>query len=144
MKKFLLLLLSVSAPIFAADNGLVSQPSPYTFSETVSKLEAVLKAKGLIVFAKVDHSGEAEKVGLKMRPTQLLIVGNPKAGTPVMVASPTMAIDLPLKVLIAEDDSGKVSVTFNSPAYLQARHGVKDDLLKNISAVATLVDLALK
>ena len=144
MKKFLLLLLSVSAPIFAADNGLVSQPSPYTFSETVSKLEAVLKAKGLTVFAKVDHSGEAEKVGLKMRPTQLLIVGNPKAGTPVMVASPTMAIDLPLKVLIAEDDSGKVSVTFNSPAYLQARHGVKDDLLKNISAVATLVDLALK
>ncbi len=144
MNKFLLLLLFVSAPIFAADNGLVSQPSPYTFSETVSKFEAVLKSKGLIVFAKVDHSGEAEKVGIKMRPTQLIIFGNPKAGTPVMLASPTMAIDLPLKVLIAEDDSGKVLVTFNSPAYLQTRHGVKDDLLKNISAAATLVDLALK
>ena len=144
MNKFLLLLLLVSAPIFAADSGLVSQPSPYTFSETVSKLEAVLKSKGLIVFAKVDHSGEAEKIGLKMRPTQLIIFGNPKAGTPVMLASPTLAIDLPLKVLIAEDDSGKVSVTFNSPAYLQARHNVKDDLLKNISATATLVDLALK
>ena len=144
MNKFLLLLALVSAPIFAADNGLVSQPSPYNFSETVSKFEAVLKSKSLVVFAKIDHSGEAEKVGLKMRPTQLLIFGNPKAGTPVMLASPTMAIDLPLKVLIAEDDSGKVSVTFNSPAYLQARHGVKDDLLKNISAVATLVDLALK
>ena len=79
-----------------------------------------------------------------MRPTQLIIFGNPKAGTPVMLASPTMAIDLPLKVLIAEDDTGKVFVTFNSPAYLQTRHGVKDDLLKNISAVATLVDSALK
>ena len=144
MNKFLLLLLLVSAPIFAADSGLVTQPSRYTFSETVSKVEAVLKSKGLIVFAKVDHSGEAEKIGLKMRPTQLIIFGNPKAGTPVMLASPTLAIDLPLKVLIAEDDSGKVSVTFNSPAYLQARHNVKDDLLKNISATATLVDLALK
>ena len=144
MKKFLLVLLCVSVPVFAADNGLITKQSKYGFTETVSKIEMVLKLKGVSLFAKIDHSGEAEKAGLKMRPTQLLIFGNPKGGTPVMLASPSAAIDLPLKALVAEDDNGKVTVTFNNPAYLQTRHGVKDDLLKNISAAELLIDLALE
>ena len=144
MKKFLLVLLCVSVPVFAADNGLITKQSKYGFTETVSKIEMVLKLKGVSLFAKIDHSGEAEKAGLKMRPTQLLIFGNPKGGTPVMLASPSAAIDLPLKALVAEDDNGKVTVTFNNPAYLQTRHGVKDDLLKNISAAGLLIDLALE
>lgn len=144
MKKFLLILLCVSVPVFAADNGLITKQSKYGFAETVSKIEMVLKLKGVSLFAKIDHSGEAEKAGLKMRPTQLLIFGNPKGGTPVMLASPSAAIDLPLKALVAEDDNGKVTVTFNNPAYLQTRHGVKDDLLKNISAAGLLIDLALE
>lgn len=144
MKKFLLILLCVSVPVFAADNGLITKQSKYGFAETVSKIEMVLKLKGVSLFAKIDHSGEAEKAGLKMRPTQLLIFGNPKGGTPVMLASPSAAIDLPLKALVAEDDNGKVTVTFNNPAYLQTRHGVKDDLVKNISAAGLLIDLALE
>ena len=144
MKKFLLILLCVCSPAFSADNGLITKPSKYSFAETVSKIETVIKAKGLVLFAKIDHSGEAEKIGIKMRPTQLLIFGNPKGGTPIMLATPTTAIDLPLKALIAEDDAGKVSVTFNSPEYLQARHGIKDDLIKNISAAGMLIDLALQ
>ena len=144
MKKFMLMLLCFCSPAFAVDSGLVTKPSRHNVTDTVAKIEAVLKAKGLILFAKIDHSGEAEKAGLKMRPTQLLIFGNPKAGTLVMNASPTAAIDLPLKALVAEDENGKVSVTFNNPAYLQARHGIKDDLVKNISGAAPLIDLALE
>lgn len=152
MTKFLLGLLIVSAsvvcfPAFAAPeagNGLITQASKYNFAETISKIEAIFKSKGVTVFAKIDHAVEAEKVGLKMRPTQVLIFGNPKGGTPVMLATPSAAIDLPLKALIAEDEMGKVSVTFNSPAYLQGRHGIKDDLVKNISTAAVLIDLALQ
>ena len=146
MKKFMLMLLCfhTSASVLAADPGLVIKSSRYSFADTISKIENVLKAKGLVLFAKIDHSGEAAKAGLKMRPTQLLIFGNPKAGTLVMNASPTAAIDLPLKALVAEDENGKVSVTINSPAYLQARHGIKDDLVKNISGAAPLIDLALE
>lgn len=144
MKKFMLMLLCFCSPVFAADPGLVTKPSRYSVTDTVAKIENVLKVKGLVLFAKIDHSGEAEKAGLKMRPTQLLIFGNPKAGTLVMNASPTAAIDLPLKALVAEDENGKVSVTFNNPAYLQARHGIKEELVKNISGVAPLIDLALE
>ena len=144
MKKLILMLLCFCSPVFAADTGLVTKPSRYSVTDTVAKIENVLKVKGLVLFAKIDHSGEAEKAGLKMRPTQLLIFGNPKAGTLVMNASPTAAIDLPLKALVAEDENGKVSVTFNNPAYLQARHGIKEELVKNISGVAPLIDLALE
>jgi uncharacterized protein (DUF302 family) len=112
--------------------------------ETVKRLQSVLAQKGLQVFALVDHSGEAEKVGLKMRPTKLLIFGSPKAGTPLMVAAPTLAIDLPLKVLVSQDESGKVWVCFNSPEYLQGRHGVPADLVKNIAGVAPLVAKAVE
>ena len=119
-------------------NGIVDIPSKHSVDETVEKLKGILEAKGVTLFALVDHSGEAEKVGLKMRPTKLLIFGNPKGGTPLMVAAPSVAIDLPLKILIWEDGAGKVWVSYNSPAYLQERHGVPQDLLQNISVVETL------
>jgi uncharacterized protein (DUF302 family) len=126
------------------NNGLIQVASPYSVAETVKRLESILASHGLQVFALVDHSGEAEKVGMKMRPTKLLIFGSPKGGTPVMLAAPTIAIDLPLKALIAEDENGKVSVSYNTPEYLQQRHGVPDDLLKNISGVGVLVAKAVE
>ena len=120
-------------------NGLVQVASPYSVDETVKRLQSVLAQKGLQVFALVDHSGEAEKVGMKMRPTKVLIFGSPKAGTPLMLSAPSVAIDFPLKALISEDANGKVSVSYNSPEYLQQRHGIPDDLVKNIAGVGALV-----
>jgi uncharacterized protein (DUF302 family) len=96
------------------------------------------------MFALIDHSGEAAKIGMKMRPTKLVIFGSPKGGTPVMVAAPTLAIDLPLKALVWEDESGKVWVSYNSPAYLQQRHGVPEELIKNIGVVGALVAKAVE
>lgn len=125
-------------------NGLTRVPSPRSVEETVERLESVLKERNLQLFALIDHSGEAEKVGLKMRPTKLLIFGSPKGGTPVMVAAPTIAIDLPLKALVSEDEGGKVWVTYNTPEYLQQRHNVPGDLLKNISGVGALVAKAVE
>jgi uncharacterized protein (DUF302 family) len=118
--------------------GIVDVPSNHSVDETVEKLKAILNAKGVKLFALVDHSGEAEKVGMKMPPTKLLIFGSPKAGTPVMLAVPSSAIDLPLKVLVWEDSSGNVWVSYNSPAYLQERHDIPDELLQNIAVVETL------
>src|SRR5262247_3707416 len=103
--------------------GIIVIASNHSVDETVEKLKGILQAKGVTLFAVVDHSGEAEKVGMKMHPTKLLIFGNPKAGTPVMLAAPSSAIDLPLKILIWEDAQGKVWVSYNSPTYLQERHG---------------------
>lgn len=120
------------------DNGIINKPSNHSIEETVAKLQAILQAKGIALFALIDHSGEAEKVGLKMRPTKLLIFGSPKAGTPLMLAAPSSAIDLPLKILVWEDAQGKVWVSYNSPAYLQERHGFPQELLQNIAAVETL------
>src|ERR1700687_4901071 len=114
------------------ENGLVHVASSRSVPETLKKLQATLEARGLQVFAVIDHSGEAEKAGLKMRPTQLLIFGSPKAGTPLMVAAPSLAIDLPLKIMVWEDEEGKVWLTYNSPDYLKHRHGRPDDLAKNI------------
>ena len=125
-------------------NGLLQAASPYTVDETLNRLESVLAERGVQVFAIVDHSGEAEKVGMKMRPTKLVIFGNPKGGTPVMLAAPTLAIDLPLKALVWEDENGKVWVSYNSPEYLQQRHGVPEDLIKNIAVVGPLVAKALE
>jgi uncharacterized protein (DUF302 family)/uncharacterized membrane protein YidH (DUF202 family) len=121
-----------------AGNGLVSKPSNHSVDQTLAKLEGILAAKGVTIFALIDHSGEAEKVGMHMRPTKLLIFGNPKAGTPLMLAAPGSAIDLPLKILIWEDAQGKVWVTHNSPAYLQQRHNLPPELLENIAIVETL------
>jgi uncharacterized protein (DUF302 family) len=121
------------------DNGIISVPSNHSVDQTVEKLKGILEAKGVTLFALVDHSGEAEKAGMKMRPTKLLIFGSPKAGTPVMLAAPSIAIDFPLKILISEDNQGKVWVSYNSPDYLKQRHAVPDDLVKNINVVGKLV-----
>jgi uncharacterized protein (DUF302 family)/uncharacterized membrane protein YidH (DUF202 family) len=118
--------------------GIVDTASNHSVDETVEKLKGILQAKGVTLFAVVDHSGEAEKVGMKMPPTKLLIFGNPKGGTPVMLAAPSIAIDLPLKILVWEDTRGKVWVSHNSPAYLQERHGVPSQLLPNIAVVDAL------
>src|SRR5882724_4158708 len=119
-------------------SGLIDIRSSHSVDETVEKLKGILQAKGVTLFALVDHSGEAEKAGMKMRPTKLLIFGNPKAGTPVMLAAPSSAIDLPLKILIWEDAERKVWVTYNSPVYLQERHSLPPELLQNIGVVETL------
>jgi uncharacterized protein (DUF302 family) len=125
-------------------NGLLQIASKYAVDETVKRLESVLDERGVRVFTVVDHSGEAEKVGMKMRPTKLVIFGNPKGGTPLMVAAPTLAIDLPLKALVWEDEGGKVWVSYNSPEYLQQRHGVPEELIKNIAVAGALVAKAVE
>jgi len=115
------------------DNGIKTIPSRHSVDETVKRVDDALAAKGVKLFALIDHIGEAEKAGLHMRPTKLLIFGNPKAGTPWMVAAPSIAIDLPLKILIAEDADGKVWVSYNDPAYIQTRHHLPDDLFHTFS-----------
>jgi uncharacterized protein (DUF302 family) len=121
-----------------ADHGIIAIPSNHSVDQTVETLKRILQAKAVTLFALIDHSGEAQKAGMKMRPTRLLIFGNPKAGTPVMLAAPTTAIDLPLKILVAEDDRGKVWISYNSPVYLQERHRLPRELLQNIAVVETL------
>jgi uncharacterized protein (DUF302 family) len=124
------------------DGGIASKPSVHSVDETVAKLKSLLDAKGVTIFTIVDHSGEAAKVGLKMCPTKLVIFGNPKAGTPVMIAAPSIAIDLPLKILVWEDADGKVWCSYNEPEYLQARHHVPQDLVANISVAETFATKA--
>lgn len=119
-------------------NGIIERPSRYSVEETVNRLKNILQDKGIMLFVLVDHSGEAEKVGMKMPSTKLLIFGNPKAGTPLMLARPTIAIDLPLKILIREDAKGKVWVSYNSPSYLEERHHLPPNLLQNIAVVENL------
>jgi len=125
-------------------HGLTRVQSPRKVDETVQRLQSILAERGLQVFALVDHSGEAAKVGMQMRPTKLLIFGSPKGGTPVMLAAPSAAIDLPLKALVSEDESGKVWITYNSPEYLQQRHGIPEDLVKNIAGVGALAAKAVE
>src|SRR5438552_1130595 len=127
-----------------SDNGkgLINIPSNHSVDEIVTKLEGILQAKGITLFALVDHSGEAAKAGMKMHPTKLLIFGNPRAGTPVMLAAPSSAIDLPLKILVWEDDQGKVWVTYNSLAYLQERHNLPLEVLPNINVIEALAKKA--
>jgi len=124
------------------NGGLIDIPSNQSVDETVEKLKAILQSKGITLFALIDHSGEAIKAGMKMRPTKLLILGNPKAGTPVMLAAPSSAIDLPLKVLIWEDAQGKAWVTYNSPAYLQERHNIPVELVPNVRVIEALAKSA--
>lgn len=121
--------------------GLVNIPSHHSVDGTVDKLKGILNAKGVMLFALVDHSGEAEKVGMKMPPTKLLIFGSPKAGTPIMLAAPTIAIDLPLKILVWQDANGKVWVTYNDLNYLKNRHSVPEELLKNLAVIEALATL---
>jgi uncharacterized protein (DUF302 family) len=122
----------------STNKGIIDKPSNHSVEQTVEKLKNILQSKGVTLFALIDHSGEAEKVGMKMRPTKLLIFGSPMAGTPLMLAAPSSAIDLPLKILIWEDDQGKVWVSYNSPDYLKERHGLPLGLLQNIAVVETL------
>jgi uncharacterized protein (DUF302 family) len=126
-----------------AQNGLIHLASKYSVDETSRRLEELLQQKGLTIFAKVDHSGEAAKVGLEMRPTRLLIFGSPKAGTPLMQASPSLAIDLPLKALFWQDAEGEVWLTYNDPAYLMRRHDVPSELLPNIAGASALFEKAV-
>jgi uncharacterized protein (DUF302 family) len=122
----------------AGDNGIVEIPSAHSVDEAVEKLKGILTAKGVTLFALVDHSGEAEKVGLKMPPTKLLIFGSPKGGTPLMLAAPSIAIDLPLKILIRQDNEGKTWISYNTPDFLKGRHKIPEDLIKNITVVEAL------
>jgi uncharacterized protein (DUF302 family)/uncharacterized membrane protein YidH (DUF202 family) len=118
--------------------GINNLASNHSVDQTVEKLKGVLEVKGVNLFALIDHAREAEKVGMKMRPTKLLIFGSPKGGTPVMLAAPGSAIDLPLKILVWEDIEGRVWVSYNSPTYLQERHGIPRELVQNIAVVETL------
>ena len=124
------------------EEGIVKISSHRSVGETIDKLNTILEAKGVTLFALIDHSGEAEKVGLKMPPTKLLIFGNPKGGTPLMLAAPSAALDLPLKILVAEDAQGKVWISYNSPKYLKDRHGLPENLLPNIAVVQALAAAA--
>ena len=150
MWQLAVLLTALALPSMAEDkkvdiqSGIVTIPSNHTVDQTVENLQALLQSKGITLFALIDHSGEAEKVGLKMPPTKLLIFGNPKGGTPLMQAAPSIAIDLPLKILVWEDAGGKVWLSYNSSEYLARRHGLPQDLLKNISVVETLAMQAAK
>jgi uncharacterized protein (DUF302 family)/uncharacterized membrane protein YidH (DUF202 family) len=127
-----------SASTSISSNGMVTIASNHSVDETVTMLTEILQSKAVTLFALVDHSGEAEKVGMKMPPTKLLIFGSPKAGTPLMLATPSIAIDLPLKILVSQDNQGKVWISYNSPEYLAQRHGLPHDLLQNIAVVGTL------
>jgi uncharacterized protein (DUF302 family) len=120
------------------ESGILRIASNHSVDETVTRLKSILEARGVKLFTIVDHSGEAASAGLKMPNTKLLIFGNPKAGTPLMLASPGVALDLPLKILIAEDAAGKVWISYNAPAYLQARHNLRPDLLPNIAVIEAL------
>src|SRR5215831_6766914 len=116
------------------DNGIVTIQSHHSVDDTVKRVEDALDAKGVKLFALIDHSGEAERAGLQMRPTKLLIFGNPKAGTPWMVAAPSIAIDLPMKILVAENPDGKAGVSYNDPGYIQARHHLPPELFRAYTA----------
>ncbi|MDP9271837.1 MAG: DUF302 domain-containing protein [Chloroflexota bacterium] len=129
---------------FDASSGISSFSSPYSVDETTERIQNLLAEKGLKVFCIVDHSGEAQRIGLQMRPTKLVLFGSPMAGTPVMVAAPSIAIDLPLKALVAEDETGAVWVSFNSLEYLQRRHDVADDVIAKLASPGTLLETAVR
>jgi uncharacterized protein (DUF302 family)/uncharacterized membrane protein YidH (DUF202 family) len=122
----------------ARSNGIIDKRSNHSVDETVGKLKSTLEAKGVTLFAVIDHSGEAEKVGLKMRPTKLLIFGSPKAGTQLMLAAPSIAIDLPLKVLVWQDNDEKVWISYNSPQYLLERHNAPPSFQQTLAVVEAL------
>lgn len=125
-----------------SNSGIVTRKSAYSFDETVGRLEEALKSKGIDLFARIDHGAEAQRVGLRMPNTKLFIFGNPLAGTPIMLASPSAAIDLPLKILVSEEVAGEVWLSYNSAEYLQARHGFPRELAQNVAGVSGLVKIA--
>jgi uncharacterized protein (DUF302 family) len=123
-------------------HGFASLPSKYSVDKTLERLQSILEEKAVAIFAVIDHSGEAAKAGMEMRPTRLIIFGNPKGGTPLMIAAPSVAIDLPLKALIWEDSDGNIWISYNSPEYLQQRHHFPPELIKNIAGVIGLLKAA--
>lgn len=124
------------------ENGIITKAANCTVEEAVNKIKSLLVGRGIMLFAVIDHSGEAEALGMKMPDTKLLIFGNPKGGTPLMLASPSVAIDLPLKLLVAEDAAGRCSISYNSPQYLRQRHGLSRHLIQNIAIIEALVNEA--
>jgi uncharacterized protein (DUF302 family) len=137
-------LAAVSPGTAQAGGNVVTTPSKYSVSETIDRIERAVTVKGMKIFARIDHGGEAKKVGLEMRPTQLLIFGNPKGGTALMVARPTAAIDLPMKALAWEDKDGKVWLTYNSPELLKDRHGVPEALTSKLDPIGKLLEQAVE
>jgi uncharacterized protein (DUF302 family) len=125
-----------------SNGGIITKPSSHTVDQTVDKLRALLQAKGITLFALVDHSGEAAKLGMRMPPTKLLIFGSPRAGTPLMLAAPSIALDLPLKILVSEDSRGKVWLSYNAPGFLAERHHLPHDLVPVLGAVEAFVTAA--
>ncbi len=119
-------------------NGISNEPSRYSVDETTKRFQDLLETKGVTLFALIDHSGEARKIGIEMRPTKLLVFGSPQAGTPLMLEAPSSAIDLPLKVLVWEDSEGQVWLSYNNPRYLGQRHAIPENLLQNIAVVKGL------
>ena len=122
--------------------GILTKPSVHSVDQTVEKLKAMLQAKGVTLFALVDHSGEAARAGMDMPPTKLLIFGDPKAGTPLMLAAPSIALDLPLKILVWEAADERVWLSYNDPAWLKERHALPDDFLPVLGGVALLAGKA--
>ena len=137
-------LVCLTTSVAYAEAGIVTRSSPHPFGQTLERIESVLAAKGATVFARIDHSAEARKVGLEMPPTTLLIFGNPRAGTPLMNAAPSLAIDLPLKVLVSQAKDGTVSVSFNSSEFIGSRHGLSGQQIKPLDAPAAVVEEALR
>lgn len=135
---------SLSPSMAQAGGNLVTKPSTYSVTETIDRIEKVVTAKGMKIFARIDHGGEAKNVGLDMRPTELLIFGNPKGGTALMVARPTAAIDLPMKALAWEDKDGKVWLTYNSPDLLHERHALPTELTSKLDPVGQLLEQAVE
>jgi uncharacterized protein (DUF302 family) len=126
------------------DQGLTSIASTRSVDDTVTKIESILKEKSVKIFTIIDHSGEAKQAGLEMHPTKVVIFGNPKGGTPLMLAAPTTAIDLPLKLLVWEDGEGKVWITYNTPQYLQQRHQFPNELIANIAVEEAIANNAAR
>jgi uncharacterized protein (DUF302 family) len=120
------------------DEGIITISSNHSFETSVDRIKAILASKAITLFAIIDHSGEAEKVGMKMPPTKLLIFGSPRAGTPLMLAAPSIAIDLPLKLLVWQDSQGKVCLSYNDPEYLKERHDFPQNLIENIVSIRAL------
>jgi len=125
-----------------SSDGIITKTANCTVEEAVNKIKSLLVIRGITLFAVIDHSGEAEIAGMKMPNTKLLVFGNPKGGTPLMRASPSIAIDLPLKLLVAEDANGKCSISYNSTQYLQQRHRISNDLIQNIAIIEALANEA--
>lgn len=134
----------LSAGAAHAGGNVVTKPSKYSVHETIDRIEKAVTAKGMKIFARIDHGGEAKNVGLDMKPTVLLIFGNPKGGTALMVARPTAAIDLPMKALAWEDQEGRVWLTYNAPALLQDRHGLPEELAARLDPVGKLLEKAVE